>query len=130
MKIRIIFIMLAVFLTTCSKSPTKSDVSFALSDLVGEWTGEASNSSNTINLNLTVDEDGNVTGSGVSSTWSITVKGKVTGGGSFSFIAGSSFMVSSGSWDLKLNDGKTRLTGEFDVSFSGLHDMDVTLTKS
>lgn len=77
-----------------------------------------------------VDSEGKVSGSGVSSQWIIDSKGKVTGGGSFGFISGGHYIVAGALWSLQLNSNKTNLSGEFDVAYSGLHDMDVNLTKS
>ena len=88
MRVRILIGILLTLLIACSKSPTDSSdkssgVSYSLSDLVGMWVGSA----NTFSLNLTVDSEGNVSGSGVSSEWTITATGRVTGGGSFAFIS-------------------------------------------
>jgi len=131
MKFKYVLVMLAMLFITCSKSPTKSsNIEYALNDLVGVWTGQASTSTNPIDLNLTVDQDGIVSGSGVSSDWSISVRGKVSGEGTYSFTANASLVVANGSWDLQLSDDKLTLTGEFDVSAPGLHNLEVTLKKS
>ena len=76
-----------------------------------------------------MDSEGNVTGSGVRSQWSIDSNGKVTGGGSFSFTSGNYLTVAGASWSLQLNNAKTSLSGKYNVAYSSLHDMDVNLTK-
>lgn len=127
MKHRILLGILIIFFITCSKNPTgSSNVNYALSDLVGTWTGTAKG---TISLNLNVDSEGKVSGSGVSSQWSIDSKGKVTGGGSFSFTLGNYYTVAGASWSLQLDSKKTSLSGEYDVAYPSLHDMTVNLAK-
>ncbi len=129
-RILLTIIVLITLSFSCGKNPTgPEEASYNLTDLVGTWEGEAENSSNTVSLDLTVDSEGKVSGSGVSSEWSISSTGEVTGGGSFGFISGSSYIIASASWSLQLNSDKTELSGEFDVACSGLHDMDVNLTK-
>ncbi len=78
---------------------------------------------------MTVDSGGNVTGSGVSSKWSINTEGKVAGSGSYSFVSGSSLIIANASWSIQLDSEKTKLSGEFDVAYSTLHNMTVNLTK-
>ena len=105
---------------------TPTDVSYNKTDLVGTWEGEADD----ISLELTVNPLGKVSGSGISSQWSIDSQGKVSGGGNYSFLSNSSLIVASASWSLQLNSDKTELSGKLDVSYSGLHNMDVNLTKT
>jgi hypothetical protein len=129
-RILLTIIVLITMSFSCGKSSTgPEEVSCNLTDLVGTWEGEAGNSSNFVSLELTVDSVGKVSGSGVSSVWFISSTGEITGGGSFGFISGSSYIIASASWSLQLNSDKTELSGEFDVAYSGLHDMDVNLTK-
>jgi len=122
-----------LFLVSCGKktptSPDSPTVTYALSDLVGNWTGTVKNSSNTITLNLNVDSAGKVTGSGVSSTWTIDSTGKVKGGGSFSFTGGGYLTVASAGWSLQMDSAKKKLTGTLDVSYSTLHNMTADLSK-
>lgn len=126
----VLMLCLGIIMACDKKNPAGSDsITFASTDFVGNWTGNVSNSSVDIDLDLNVDESGKVIGDGVSSTWSITTDGKVTGGGTFNFIAGSSYTVAAAGWNLQMNDAKTTLTGTFDVAYSGLHNMNVTLTK-
>ena len=129
----LLMIMVLIMLSfSCGKedSPTEpSNVTYSLNDLVGSWTGEVKNSSNTITLDLNVISTGKVSGSGVSSQWSIDTKGKVTGSGSFGFISGSHLIVANSSWSLQLDSKKTNLSGEFNVGYSGLHNMSVNLDK-
>lgn len=102
---------------------------FTVSDIVGAWSGTASNASGTLQLDLQVDASGNVSGSDVSSVWSIDSSGRVTGSGSLSVMAGSSLIVANASWSLQMNDAKNKLSGNCDASHPALHDMSVTLTK-
>ena len=139
MKIRIVLIIIGFIMMLYSCGGNGSDTSsgeegndtpsFALSDLVGTWIGNATNSYNTISLDMTVGSGGNVTGSGVSSTWSVNTEGKVTGSGSYSFVSGSSLTVAGASWSLQLDSEKINLSGQFDVAYSTLHNMTVNLTK-
>jgi hypothetical protein len=136
MKIQLIFATLILcLLTGCSgkddeSSPTATSApTFATSDLQGSWKGTAVNSSNSLTLSLAVDGQCKATGSGVSSTWSIDNTGKVTGGGSFSFVSGSYLTVASSSWSLQMSQDKKSLSGSMDVSYPTLHNMTVSLTK-
>jgi len=113
-----------------TKESSSTDLpNFSQVDLIGIWIGTATNSQNSFSVTLTVTSTGIVSGSGVSSAWTIDSKGTVTGGGSFSFISGSYFYVASASWYLQINDGKETLTGIFDVYISGLHDLEICLVK-
>lgn len=117
---------------TSPSTPPSVPVSFTSSDLMGSWTGSASNSTNTIPLTLQVDSTGRVSGSGVSTTWSIDNSGRVTGDsrGAFSFVSGTQLIVALGAWTLQLSTDKRNLSGTFDVSISNLHNMSVTLTQA
>ena len=127
MKTKILFVLIIVSLTACKKNPANSSsVNYNQSDIVGAWIGTARGD---ITLDLSVDSEGNVTGSGVRSLWSIDNKGKVTGGGSFSFSSGGYLTVAGASWSLQLNSNKTKLSGEYNVAYSSLHDMEVDLAK-
>ncbi len=137
MKLRFLFIiipLLAICYSCEENNPTEPEepeesVSYDLTDLVGIWTGEANNYSNTISLDLTVDSQGKASGSGVSSQWSIDSEGKVTGGGDFWFTLGGLHTHADASWSLQLDSCKTDLSGKFDVKYSELLGMDVNLTK-
>ena len=135
MKPRILLIIISIITIffSCGKNDNgdtgPSDVSYSITGLVGAWTGEAKNSSNTISLDLNVDSVGKDSGSGVCSLWSIDNKGKVTDRGSFGFLSGGSYIVAGASWSLQLNADKTNLSGEFDVAYSSLHDMAVDISK-
>ncbi len=132
-RILLIIIELITLFVSCGKNDSNptgpSNTSYADTDIVGSWSGEAKNSSNTLSMNLTVDSVGKVSGSGVSSSWSIDSSGKITGGGSFSFISGSRLTVAGAGWTLQLNSNKKDITGKYNVAYSTLNDMDVTLTK-
>jgi len=123
LKILLIIVSLIMIFSSCSLT-LPADVD--LTDLAGIWEGEA----NSISLNLMVDSEGKVSGSGVSSLWSTDSKGNVTGGGGFGFTSGGHYIIANASWSLQLNSNKTKLSGEFDVAYSGLHNMNVNLTKS
>jgi hypothetical protein len=130
--IALVVVGLMVMFSSCGKdesSPAGPSTTYDLTDVVGTWTGEAQNDHNTVSLDLDVDSEGNVSGSGVSSQWSVDSEGEVTGSGSFGFIAGSSYVVAAASWSLQLNTDNDGLSGSFNVAYSTLHDMDVSLTK-
>jgi hypothetical protein len=128
----IVLLCIAVF-AACKKNESSpagpSTPTYQMSDLQGTWTGQATNSSNTLNLELTIDSNCKVSGSGVSCTWSIDDAGKVTGGGAFSFISGSYLTVAGASWSLQMNTDKKTMSGTMDVSYPTLHSMTTTLTK-
>lgn len=129
----LLIIMVPIMLSfSCGKEDSPNDpsnVTYSLTDLLGSWDGEVKNSSNTISLDINVDSAGKVSGNGVSSQWSIDTKGKVTGSGSFGFMSGSYYIIASSSWSLQLDSKKTNLSGEFNVAYSGLHNMAVNLDK-
>jgi len=89
------------------------------SGLSGRWTGTALNRSINVHLDLEVDSEGRVSGSGVRSVWSLESDGRVSGSGSFTFIVRSSQIVSSAKWDLLLDENEAALTGSFHVSHVG-----------
>ncbi|MCK5086569.1 MAG: hypothetical protein KAQ90_03565 [Melioribacteraceae bacterium] len=125
-----LFITLLISCSDDDNGPTTpAQTSYEQSDLVGTWVGEAKNSSNTIPLNLTVDSEGKVSGSGVSSNWSCESDGKVTGAGSFAFTSGQYLTVAGAGWSLQLSSDKTKMTGNFNVAYSTLHNMAVDITK-
>lgn len=133
MKFKLLFIICLVvplfFACNDDDNNPATSTTYQSSDITGNWKGEAKNSSNTISLDLTVAENGEVSGSGVSSTWEIDNSGKVTGGGIFSFASGGRLTVAASGWSLQLNSNKNGLTGKFNVAYSTLNDMDVSLTK-
>jgi hypothetical protein len=102
---------------------------FWQTDLIGTWTGTASNLEHSATLGLTVTSAGEVSGTGVSSTWTIDPMGIVIGGGTFTFISGTQLIIASASWNLQLNGTKDKLTGIYDVFVPGLHDLDITLVR-
>jgi len=106
-----------------------STPTYGMTDLHGTWKGEAKNSSNTVQLNVTVDSQCKATGSGVSCTWSIDNTGKVTGSGSFSFVSGPYLTVAASSWSLQMSSDKKSMTGTMEVAYPTLHGMSTTLTK-
>lgn len=131
----ILAVLLLCLLASCSgkddnNAPTAPAApSYSMSDVEGTWKGTAVNSSNTLNLTLTVNSQCKVSGSGVSCTWTIDDAGKVTGSGSFSFVSGSYLTVASSSWSLQMSNDKRSMTGSMDVSYSTLHGMSVSVTK-
>ena len=104
---------------------TAEFVNFVLKDIVGKWSGSAGS----FNLDLTVASDGKVTGSGVSSKWSVGNTGKVSGGGSFSVISGGWLIVASCGWNLQLNGDRNELTGKMTVAHSSIGTKTVKLNK-
>ena len=136
MKTRILLIIISSVMIFCSCKKDDDDtnglpdVNYALTDLVGSWTGviKDSYSYNTFSIDLKVNSGGGVSGSGVSSLWSIDSKGKVTGGGHFTFLSGSNFILASAHWSLQLDSQKTSLSGKYDVT-SYFYDMTVILSK-
>ena len=104
-------------------------MSFLPEDLVGVWVGTIKKGEEGFNLELSVAHTGEVTGSGVSSLWRISETGKVEGAGSFSFVCGSKIKVAAARWSLLLNNEKNTLCGIFNVRFTGMGDMQVTLQK-
>jgi hypothetical protein len=105
---------------------------YSLSDIVGTWAGEASNSNN-FSLNFTAEGEvsGNGAGAGgsleFSAEWSVDNEGKVTGSGVIFISSGGTITVEMGYWSLQLSADKTNLSGSFS-SFS-LGSMDVNLNK-
>ena len=91
-----------LLLTTCKKDEETKD-NCSLSDLSGRWDGYIDKIGN---VNLTIDSHGNVSGD-LSSEWSITNEGEITGEGSYSYISGSQLIVASAIWTLQL-DIKTK----------------------
>jgi hypothetical protein len=123
-----VFIVLAglLFSPGC-KSPASPS-----SDLAGTWKGNTGSgeAGKTFDLNLTVDSSGNVTGSGVSSTWSVGSSGKVTGGGTFSVVSWGTYKTLQATWNLQLNSAKNQLTGTLATSDAFIGTVIVTLNKS
>ncbi len=93
---------------------------FSFLDLAGTWTGTAYHPSYSATLTLTVTNNGNVSGSAVTSTWAIDSKGTVTGGGSYSLMLGSTWYDANTSWLLQLDESKQKLTGVLVVYVGGL----------
>lgn len=99
------------------------------SDLAGKWEGTAQNRNNTIFLKLDVDQKGHVIGSGVQANWDIDEMGKVTGGGSFSFMNGTNHFVVKATWMIKLSKAKLVLSGKFIVSHEKFNKLRIQLKK-
>ncbi len=107
---------------------------FSLSDIVGIWTGEAESFINSFTLNLTIDAEGNASGTGAegdleisSGEWNIDNEGKVTGNNVISIYSAGMLTVEWGHWSLQISQDKVTLYGEF--SSTALGTMDVNLTK-
>jgi len=94
-KILLIIISLIMIFPSCENGLTRP-ADADLTDLIGIWEGEA----NSISLNLMVDSEGKVSGSGVSSLWNTDSKGNVTGGGGFGFTSGGHYIIANASWSL------------------------------
>jgi len=118
----------SILIITCCENPT-SPTNYELSDLVGDWSGKATNSNSTLTLDLTVDSEGNVSGSNFGSKWNISSDGKVTGEGGCSIQVGNAiFRGVPTTWSLQLNSKKKKLTGQLYLDFIDL-ELDVNLTK-
>ena len=130
MKITVL-ILTVIFISFlgCSKDDNPASPSFSITDLEGTWNGYAKNSTDSISLNLTVNSSGHAFSSTASGEWSMGVKGKVTGPGAYLFTQGSTLNYVNATWSLQLSTDKRKLTGTFDIDYSSLHNMDVTLTK-
>lgn len=124
----------ALILLIGCDADTSGPEPFSMADLVGTWSGEATNQQNTFTITLTCDATGDVDGSGaggalsIGATWSINAEGAVTGSGVIGIVSGGSLIIEMGGWSLQMNDDRNRLTGTF--SSSHLGTMDVTLDKS
>ena len=135
MKTRIFLGILITLLVTCSKSPTDSSgVNYTLSDIVGTWIGQAQSSSNNFTLNLTIDSEGNASGTGAegdikisSSEWNIDNEGTVTGNNVISIHSAGMLTVQWCNWSLHLSQDKVTLSGE--LSSNALGTMDVNLAR-
>ncbi len=126
----LILLSIAFIFFSCTEKENGPEVTeFNKSDLPGVWEGYARNYSNSISLYLTIDDDCNVTGSGVESQWDIDSKGNVTGGGTLSFVSGSYLIVASAIWSVQLSSDMDTITGTYDVLTTGLHDMTVNLVR-
>ena len=101
--------------------------SFDISALEGRWSGKAERDAVLVGLELDVDWNGFVSGSGVRAVWNKSGQGRITGGGSFTFISGSSQVVSSAEWDLKINDNGREITGILRVMHSRFGRLNVNL---
>jgi len=123
-----VFIVLAGLLF----SPGCKSPAAPASDLAGTWKGTAGSgeAGRTFDLNLTVDSTGKVTGSGVTSIWSIDNTGKVTGGGTFSVVSWGNYITVQSSWNLQLNSAKNQLTGTLATSDGFIKTINVTLNKN
>jgi hypothetical protein len=134
--------------TSPSATPTTttSVVTYNQSDLTGNWKGTAKNSSNTYNLDLTINSEGRVSGTakgcidGIQQTktflpehtrWRLDSSGKIT----FSnqtwivVISATQMVLYNASWSLQMGVEKKKITGTLDIDRSTLRNMDVTLHK-
>jgi hypothetical protein len=150
-----LFLLTAIFGCNNSKSPTSPStpttttttaVTYSQSDLTGHWKGTAKNSSNTYNLDLTINSEGRVSGTakgcidGIQQTktflpqytrWTLDSSGKIT----FSnqtwivVISATQMVLYHASWSLQMGVEKKKITGTLDIDRSTLRNMDVTLHK-
>ena len=104
----------------------------AARELVGTWVGTTGSgeAGKTFPLSLSVDATGNVTGSGVISTWSADNAGRVTGGGSFSVVSWGTPKTLQANWTMQLNATKTQLTGSLATSDAFIGTVSVSLSKN
>ena len=129
-KVRKLFVLVSalifcMLLMNVGCKESGNSVTYALIDIVGNWIGSAGS----ISMDLTVALNGDVSGSGVTSTWSIDSSGNVTGGGFFTYVHEGYFISASAGWNLQLNSSKNQLTGTFSVSHSSIGTLTVNLTK-
>ncbi len=102
---------------------------YCLNDLTGNWDGQARSRNYSIHLHLYVDEKGDVVGSGVHGNWGIDSKGTVEGGGTFVFMDNNRQLVVRATWDMKLDQTRTMLSGDLIIAYSYFMDLHVKLKK-
>ncbi|MBN2415727.1 hypothetical protein JXO52_07785 [bacterium] len=107
----------------------EQSMAFNRSALIGHWRGKAENRTVEIHLDLDVNAEGHVHGSGVRSLWMLVGNGVIIGNGSFTFIADSSQIISSAHWELHIIDGATRLGGRFTIDHRKYNKLKVDLRR-
>jgi hypothetical protein len=107
----------------------ESDVT--LQALVGEWSGKAKSRQreSTLDMALTVDTAGQVTGEGFDCVWFVDADGTVLGQGSLTFQTGTTIHIPTVSWETQLAESRSEMSGELYIYSEPFFDMDVTLTK-
>jgi len=106
--ILLFLIIIITFSISCEKEDNKtqdtqdvtSESSYNIYELVGNWTGDAKNSSSTVPLDLIVGYEGNFIGSGIEAQWHVNDDDKISGTGSYVYISGSQLIISSATWYL------------------------------
>ena len=150
-----LFLLITIYACKNSKSPTSptttpttttSIVTYNQSDLTGHWKGTAKSSSNTYNLDLTIDSNGRVSGTargnidGIQQTqtflpeytrWTLDNTGKITFENQvwMVMISPTQGVIYRASWELQMGSGKLKLTGTLDIDRSTLRNMNVILHK-
>ena len=100
-----------------------------LSDLAGKWKGVARSQGDSITLQLDVNAQGKVNGSGVRAEWDIDSQGRVRGGGSFAFLRKSTQIVVKATWEMNLDLAGKTLSGNFHIADELYNDCVVHLKK-
>ena len=107
---------------------------YSISDIVGMWSGNAQSSNNNFTLDITIDSEGNASGTGAQGDieisdgeWNINNEGEITGSNGITIRSSGMVTVQWSNWSLQLNQDKDILTGEF--SCNALGTMDVNLSK-
>ena len=102
---------------------------YEMSDLAGEWQGEANNQKQSVFLHLSVNEEGEVKGSGVTAKWHMDAHGCVRGGGAFAFLRRSDQIVVRGVWQLHMDRAGKTLRGIFHIADAQFNKCQVRLKK-
>ncbi len=120
---------------------------FAQGDLKGRWKGTAKNSSNTYNLDLSINSSGSVSGKaigkidGVQQTktflpeytvWNPSAEGEIAFDNQTWFVMINQFqgVLYKASWKLQMSFKKDELTGTLNINRNTLTNMTVSLKKS
>jgi len=129
MKIKIVLTIsvFALLFFSCTKDENNTaPVLYSISDIVGTWSGNAQSSSNNFTLDITIDSEGNASGTGAegdvqfnSGEWNINNEGEVTGNNVITIHFSGTITVQWSNWSLLLNQDKDDLTGEFSCSALG-----------
>ena len=125
----------------------KATIVFTQTDLKGRWVGEAKNSTNTYNLDLNINSDGDVSGKatgkidGIQQTktflpkytiWKPSAEGKIEFDNQSWIVMISAFqgVLYKASWQLQISHLKDMLTGTLNINRNTLMNMTVSLKKS
>jgi photosystem II stability/assembly factor-like uncharacterized protein len=96
--------------------------SFALADLTGLW-------GNSI-FDINVNNQGQVSGNNINSTWQIDEDGLVTGNGTITFIDTAGVMTKNISWNLEMSWDKWNLNGTVSIDYPGYENVPIWFGRS